>query len=201
MLSLRKPEADTLREFLDGQANLDFSYERVGATAFEPPERYIVDHTRAKLGCGDQIFMSARSALQRWQQFRLGWLEAWPTDTPIRKGETVAVVARSVGVWWLNACRIVYVIDQKEPVRRFGFAYGTLPDHVGTGEERFFIEMDESGDVWYDILAFSRPRHLLARLAYPFVRAIQKRFGRESVAAMFLAVHNSVGHNSEGKVR
>jgi uncharacterized protein (UPF0548 family) len=26
------------------------------------------------------------------------------------------------------------------PVRRFGFAYGTLPDHVESGEERFTVE-------------------------------------------------------------
>jgi hypothetical protein len=29
------------------------------------------------------------------------------------------------GVWTLNTCRIVYVVDE---ATRFGFAYGTLPD-------------------------------------------------------------------------
>ena len=57
------------------------------------------------------------------------------------------------------------------------------------GEERFLIEWDRTDDsVWYDILAFSRPRHLLARLGYPFVRLMQKRFGRESGAAVLRAV-------------
>jgi uncharacterized protein (UPF0548 family) len=69
----------------------------------------------------------------------------------------VAVIARALGLWWLNACRIVYIVDESEPLRRFGFAYGTLPGHVGTGEERFLVEWDPAGDgVWYDILAFSR---------------------------------------------
>ena len=80
--------------------------------------------------------------------------------------------------------RIIYVIDETGPLCRFGLAYGTLADHVESGEERFLIEWDRSDDsVWYDILAFSRPRHVLARLGYPFVRRTQKRFARSSAAA------------------
>jgi uncharacterized protein (UPF0548 family) len=98
-------------------------------------------------------------------------------------------VARICGVWWLNACRIVYVIDETGPVQRFGFAYGTLPDHAETGEERFMIEWDRADDsVWYDILAFSRPRHWLARLGYPFSRLVQRRFARRSAEAMQRAI-------------
>jgi uncharacterized protein (UPF0548 family) len=94
-------------------------------------------------------------------------------------------MGRVIGLWWLNACRIVYVIDEGGPVQRFGFAYGTLPGHVESGEERFLIEWDQGeNSVWYDILAFSRPRHPLARLGYPFARLMQKRFARDSVKAM-----------------
>jgi uncharacterized protein (UPF0548 family) len=157
-------------------------------------------HTRAKIGRGEPVFYSAKSALQRWQQFRLGWLEAYSPETPIQRGEVVAVVARSMGVWWLNACRIVYVIEDDGPLQRFGFAYGTLPDHAGSGEERFLIEINESGDVWYDILAFSRPQHVLARLGYPFVRVVQKRFGKESAAAMIKTVQYATNHHQEGNV-
>ena len=132
-----------------------------------------------------RYFDAAKAALERWEQFDLGWVEAWPPQTPIQTGEVVAVVARAVGVWWLNACRIVYVIDEHAPIRRFGFAYGTLPGHVESGEERFLLEWDQNeGSVWYDILAFSRPNHLLAKIGYPFVRRMQKRFARESAAAM-----------------
>jgi uncharacterized protein (UPF0548 family) len=103
----------------------------------------------------------------------------------------VAVLARSSSLWWLNACLIVYVVDEEGPVRRFGFAYGTLPGHAATGEERFTVEWHEHDDaVWYDILAFSRPRHCLARLGYPSVRRVQKRFARGSAAAMLRAVNS-----------
>ena len=68
---------------------------------------------------------------------------------------------------------------------RFGFAYGTLPGHVESGEERFLIEWDHATDiVWFDILAFSRPRHYLVRLNRRRARAMQKRFAVESTAAM-----------------
>lgn len=67
---------------------------------------------------------------------------------------------------------------------RFGFAYGTLPGHVECGEERFLVECDDDGTVWYDVQAFSRPMHILTKLGYPLVRRLQKRFVRESAEAM-----------------
>lgn len=80
-------------------------------------------------------------------------------------------------------------MDEAGPPRRFGFAYGTLPGHVESGEERFVVEWREDDDsVWYDILAFSRPRHLAARAGYPLARGLQARFRRDSAAAMVRAV-------------
>jgi uncharacterized protein (UPF0548 family) len=192
MLSLRKPSAECTRRFLTAQSKLGYSYKAVGATAGEPPAGFVVDHTRVKLGEGGSVFQAARAALQRWGQFDLGWLEAWSPETPIQTGEVVAIVARAIGLWWLNACKIVYVVDESGPISKFGLAYGTLPDHAGTGEERFLIEWDQADNsVWYDILAFSRPNHFLARLGYPMVRRTQKRFGRESAAAMLKAVRSN----------
>ncbi|HEV3306332.1 MAG TPA: DUF1990 family protein [Candidatus Sulfotelmatobacter sp.] len=69
--------------------------------------------------------------------------------------------------------------------KRFGFAYGTLGEHAESGEERFTVEWSRDDDsVWYDILAFSRPRQMLARLGYPLSRLLQKRFAEDSKAAV-----------------
>jgi uncharacterized protein (UPF0548 family) len=188
MLSLRKPSTASMRRFLATQVDLPFTYPAVGATATTPPAGYVVDRTRIKLGEGEQVFHAAKAGLQRWVQFQFGWVEAWPTDTAIRPGEIVAVLGRAVGLWWFNACRIVYVVDEPGEVRKFGFAYGTLPGHVESGEERFVIEWDRSDNgVWFEILAFSRPNHILARLGYRFVRRKQKRFARDSAASMLRA--------------
>lgn len=189
MFLFRKPSPSALDEFRATQAKLDFTYPAVGATAATPPPGYVVDRTRISLGDGEDVFQKAKAALERWEQFRLGWVQACPADSPLRVGEVVAVVARVLGVWCVNACRVVYVVDEDGPVARFGFAYGTLPGHAESGEERFLIEWDRATDaVWYNILAFSRPRHPLARLGYPLTRRSQRRFARDSVAAMLRAV-------------
>lgn len=190
-LSLRKPSAETLRHFLAEQAALDFSYSAVGATAAMPPAGYVVDRTRIDLGVGEAVFEAAKTALQRWQQFRLGWVEAWSPDTPLEVGQVVAIMGWAAGFWWLNFCRIVYTVDESDKITKFGFAYGTLPGHVESGEERFLIEWDHDTDqVWYEILAFSKPNHILTRLGYPLVRRSQKRFGRDSATSMFRAVNS-----------
>jgi len=190
MLSLRKPSVEAIRPFLAAQAKLPFTYSAVGATAETPPAGFVVDHTRIMLGEGEPVFHSAIAAMRRWEQFRLGWVEAWSPDTPIQSGEVVAVMGRAIGLWWLNSCRIVYVVDESGPISKFGFAYGTLPGHVESGEERFLIEWDRGKNgVWYDILAFSRPNHFLTRLGFPVVRRLQKRFGRDSAKSMLNAVH------------
>ncbi len=192
MLSLRKPPVESLRRFVAGQAAHDFSYPAVGATATTPPAGFVVDRTSIELGAGEPVFLSAKAALKRWEQFRLGWVEAWSPETPLEPGQVVAIMGRAVGFWWLNSCRIIYKVDESGPITKFGFAYGTLPRHVESGEERFLIEWDRDTDkVCYDILAFSRPNHFLTRLGYPLIRRSQKRFGRDSAAAMFRAVNSA----------
>src|SRR5262245_11222675 len=123
MLSLRKPSAERLWEFMAAKAKLNFTYAAVGATAAVPPAGYVVDRTRIKLGEGAGTFAAAKAALRRWEHFRLGWVETWPPDAPIQAGQVVGVIARLFGLWWLNACRIVYAVDEAGPVQRFGFAY------------------------------------------------------------------------------
>lgn len=181
MFLFRQPTDVVIHAFLRAQARLDFTYAETGATSVTAPANYVVDHIRIRLGKGEAVLHRAKIGLKGWKQFDLGWLKAFPADTPIRSGEVVAVVARTFGLWSVNAARIVDVVD--EP-RRFGFAYGTLPGHVEKGEERFLVEHADDDTVWYDILAFSQPRHLLTKIGYPLVRRLQKQFGRESAAAM-----------------
>jgi uncharacterized protein (UPF0548 family) len=186
MFRFSKPDKTTIQSFIEAQSSLDVTYRGIGSTQGSPPSGYLVDHTRAKLGEGEAVFQAAQAALRDWKHFQLAWVEpCWP-ETPIEPKQTVAILARAFGLWSLNACRIIYVVQED---RKYGFAYGTLPDHVESGEERFLIEWDPEDDsVWYDILAFSRANHVLARIAYPMTRRLQKRFARDSVLAMKRAV-------------
>ncbi len=159
----------------------------------QPPAGFVVDHTRVQLGHGQEVFARSTAALKTWAQFRLGWVEARSEKEVIEAGDHVAVMAHQFGLWWLNACRVIYVIEDTGPISRYGYAYGTLPDHPAIGEERFLVEWNpEDGGVWYDILAFSRPRAVM-KMGYRWMRAIQKRFGRESAAAMVHAAGNNGG--------
>ena len=158
------------------------------------PSLYTADHNRVQLGRGREVWSRAVAALRAWQMFNLDWIRLYWPSTPIREGETVAVLAQCLNCYWLNACRIVYVIEDEGPLERFGFAYGTLYDHAESGEERFLLEWDRDRDeVWYDILAFSRPNQFLTRMGYPFARQLQKKFAAESKAAMIKAVSQAAG--------
>ena len=168
------------------QGRCPLGYPHRGCTkSADPPPGYDGDQYRVAVGVGPEAFAAAIQALRRWEQFPRGWMLIDPPDAPIREGTVVSLPARVYGVWWVNSCRIVEVID--EPTR-FGFAYGTLPGHVEAGEERFLIEQTPDGAVWYSILAHSRPRFWLTRLMYPLARRAQRRFARDSMAAMKAAV-------------
>ena len=185
MFFLAEPSSNTILEFIASQRDLPFSYKTVGATKGQLPSGYTIDHNRVQLGKSISVYERAVRALKEWKQFDLGWVSIVPPDVDIEVGATVAVRARAFGTWSLSAARVAYLIEEDGPIKRFGFAYGTLPDHVETGEERFTVEWHEDNDsVWYDILAFSRPRHPLIKLSFPLARMLQKRFARQSMQQM-----------------
>jgi uncharacterized protein (UPF0548 family) len=185
MVLFERPDPGSILSFISGQAAQGFSYVPVGATKGDPPAGFVVDHNRIELGRGKRAFDAACQAINGWKMFDLGWVEVFPSDAPIVAGTNVAVLARVFGVWFLNGCRIVYTVDDDGPVRSIGFAYGTLPEHAESGEERFTIEWHRRDDsVWYDLLAFSRPNQFLARIGYPVARRLQKRFAADSKQAV-----------------
>jgi uncharacterized protein (UPF0548 family) len=187
MFLISRPTRSQIDEFLRHRESDVFSYAEVGRT-YEPPfpDRYNLDHNRIQLGNGLDDFERAKSAIRAWVMFKVPGVELIPSDTPIETGRNVAMVAHHMGFHSLNSCRIVYTIDEPD---RFGFAYGTLTEHVEVGEERFTVEFhDATGDVWYDILAFSRPGNPFVKLGYPYARHLQKKFAVNSKKAMVKAV-------------
>jgi uncharacterized protein (UPF0548 family) len=163
MFFLRQPSSETTQRFISSQRDLPFSYPEVGATAGELPSGYTIDRNRIRLGEGRIV----------------------PPETPIEVGAVEAILTRHFGFWSLNACRVVYLIDEDGPARKTGFGYGTLSSHVERGEERFTIEWcRDDNSVWYHILAFSRPNQLLVKLGFLLARKLQKRFARDSLAVM-----------------
>lgn len=191
MFSRAEPTPQKVADFLAGQQGVGFSYPELCCSLRSSPAGYHIDHNRIQVGCGEAVFEAAVSALLNWSMFPASWTRIEPAGAPVVMGQVVAMIARAYGVWCLNGCRIVYLLDETNPVRRLGFAYGTLPEHAECGEERFSIELHGNGQVWYDLRACSKPGHRLPRIAWPIARRLQRRFVRDSQTAMRLAVERA----------
>ena len=190
MFFFSPPASARIRAFISEQQHLPHSYPEVGHTRREEQvPGYDNDLNFIELGTGDAVWEAAKTAIRQWRMFPAPWTFITPSDAPIQPGTTVAMSARVWGIWWLNSCRIVYTMDEPD---RFGFAYGTLPGHVERGEEIFMVERAADGTVRYVVKAFSRPHLWLARLAYPVARAHQRKFVRDSKAAMLQFVQQQV---------
>lgn len=188
-VSLEKPSPSQLDHFLisgrdrppsypeklDTQAN--FRDKKVSSLA----RKYNYDETMIFLGEGPEVFTAARKVIREWKMFPSSWTKVYPDHAPIRTGQRVAVLFKLMGLWWWNSSEIQYTIEEAD---RFGFAYGTLPGHVESGEELFLVEIDDSEKVWYKIKAFSRPAYWVVNLVYPYARSQQRRFVKESMAQM-----------------
>lgn len=189
MFTLFEPSDSQIEDFLAEQRELPFSYYEVGASQGAIPTDYPINHHRVQIGKGADVFAAAKEAIRRWTMYKTGWTRIYPADTPIAVGQIVCVVVNHGFCWSLNPCRIIYVLEETGAVERFGFAFGTLPGHSETGEERFTAEWRHEDDsIWFELLAFARPHHILARIAFPFVPLFQNKFAEDAKRAMLEAV-------------
>ena len=179
---LTRPSAAELHRWLA-------AVEAAPAPEVPPMVGEVIDHNRIELGRGALTFRRACEALRRWEMFRLGWVEVHPAAAEIRVGVSVGVLVRALGLWSLNPCRIVALVEGSGAIERFGFVYRTLSGHAERGEESFEVEWRHEDDaVAYDLRARSRPAHALVWLGYPLGRMLQRRFARDSKRAMLRAI-------------
>lgn len=194
MFMLRKPSPKWIDACIRLQRRLPFSYRESGATRNGvTPSGFRSAVHRVCLGEGAETFNRAKDAIRAWRMFPPEFLEVcWPA-APIEVGSTVGILCRSLSLWSLNVCRIVYTVDERDgTAERFGFAYGTLPRHIECGEERFTVEWDRRDNrVWYEVRMFCRPANSIAWLLDPIVRRLQRRFGVLTKLAMSRAVDES----------
>jgi uncharacterized protein (UPF0548 family) len=157
---------------------LPLTYSEVGATAAgELPPGYGHLSNSAQIGTGRERFEQAADAVMHWGMQRGAGLRVQASSEVVKLDAVVLV--RMMG--FLQApCRVVYVIDEPD-VR--GFAYGTLPGHPESGEERFAVRHDpNTSAVFAEVAAFSRPATWWSKAGGPFVaiaqRVIAKRYLR-----------------------
>ena len=113
MYLFKKPSVERISAFIESQSRLDFTYPSVGATRHgESPSDFVIDHNRIHLGTGQLVFEAAKRALSEWQHYRFRWIELHRPDEDVATDQTVGVLARALGLWVLNVCRVVYVVDE-----------------------------------------------------------------------------------------
>jgi uncharacterized protein (UPF0548 family) len=190
LFSFRRPPATTLSAVITSQSDAPLTYDLVGRTDAILPRGWVHEEQRILLGHGPQVFTAAKAQLARWAQFDLSWV--WPIrdDVPLRVGEAFGFLARHYGIWSINVCRIVYVVDEPDgPLARYGFGYGTVGTHAVRGEERFLLVHDHTTDeVCFEIRKFSLPSSRLLQVLGPFTRWVQRRFTTDALARMQRAV-------------
>jgi len=189
MIYLTRPTAAVLDEYLAERRQRPLFTEDAEIPD-PPPEGFRRNHQRGCLGRGEDAFAAARLAVSRWKQFPGGWINVYPRDDPVHLGQTVAVVARCLGLWTVNACRVIDISESdSDGITRFAVTYATLSDHMLAGAECFAVERDWRDDrVWYNLSSYARPRHWLAWAVDRYVRVLQRRFVEDSLMAMRAAV-------------
>jgi uncharacterized protein (UPF0548 family) len=153
---------------LSDLAALSLTYSEVGATAGPLPAGYHHVQKSAVIGRGRHRFEQAADAGMAWGMLRGAGLRVEATSDVASVGSEVIVHLGPVPA----PCRVVYVID--EPDRR-GFAYGTLPGHAESGEERFMVRYDPATEeVHAEVVAFSRHATWWSKLGSPVTSVIQR---------------------------
>ena len=166
------PTDAQLEALIDTQKDAELTYST------HTLQGYDKDINQIFLGTGEEAWTAAKQAVAEWAMFPNGWTRIYYQNAIFTEGDIVVVCARVFGLWWLNVSRILYVLDDDN---HFGFAYGTLPNHVESGEELFQVVRNAQGDVYYSISAFSRPRFWAVKLTYPLSRFFQKKFIKDSL--------------------
>jgi len=180
---LTRPDDAVVQTVLARANELRFNFDEPGGTreGDSAPPGYVSDRYGCELGRGDRVFRVARAAIETFRMYPAPWTDVISNHAIDVDAVFVARI-RHLGIWSLNPCRIIDVVDEPE---RYGFAFRTLRGHAERGEERFEVVWDRASDaVAYRVAAFSRPAHLLARIGSPIARAYQLRFQRESCEAM-----------------
>jgi uncharacterized protein (UPF0548 family) len=173
VIGLRSPSQGKLDELPTLLARQPVTYAQAGATGSSAlPSGYRHDRRSTTVGVGNGAWAQARRGLVEWRAHEGAGMNVTAEDAPLVPG-TVVIVTTRIGLLWVVApCRIIYITDTAD---RFGFAYGTLPGHPEKGEEAFHVQRNGEGRVTFEIVAFSKPAELLARLGGPISRAIQQR--------------------------
>lgn len=164
-----------------------------GGPARPLPRGFVHDRSVSFLGSGEREFAEACKVFDSWLHFDLGWVRVLNPQAPLAVGQLIGIEAHTLGLWSVNFSIITEV---RRTSSIFGFLYTTTSVHVEEGQERFVLEMNNDGSVFYVIEAVSRPRATLAKIGYPVTRIMQRRFSGHSHDRMWMALTQAAAEQS-----
>ncbi len=116
------------------------------------------------------VLTAAGEAIMTWQLHRKAGVRPRPSAPRADPGVTVV---SSVPI--TAPCVVVWVLERPD---RIGFGYGTTEGHPFSGEESFTTWIDAAGDVWFAVIAFSRPARWYTTAAGPVAPVFQRLYAR-----------------------
>ena len=153
------------------------NYPGIGSTETgAAPAGYDRVLEEALLGSGLEAYRRVADGILGWELQRRAGLRVRAKSPRAVPGARV-VSGFGVGPFRLPApCQVVWV---HEPTpdgvpQSAGFGYGTLPGHPARGEESFEVEINNKGEVWLRIRAFSRPANWFYAAGGVVTRAAQR---------------------------
>jgi uncharacterized protein (UPF0548 family) len=163
----------TAKRLVDGTLN----YPGVGSTEYGgAPEGFVRVLEEVRLGSGLEVYRRVAHGILGWELQRRAGLRV-RADSPVVVPGARVVSGFGVGPFRLPApCEVVWV---REPApagvpQSAGFGYGTLPGHPARGEESFEAVIDEHGEVFLRIRAFSKPANWFYATGGVVTRAAQR---------------------------
>ena len=160
----------------------EFTYPDVGASAAAglPGGYHHLFRTRT-IGSGREDFVRAAEQLAGWEMHRRAGIMV-SRATPRAAAGVEVLLGLGVGPLKIGApCRVVYVIDDE---RERGLAYGTLPGHPESGEERFSVVWRQDDAVEMHLRAFARPATWWSGLGGPVARRVHRGITRKYLRAL-----------------
>ncbi|MEV6842952.1 DUF1990 domain-containing protein [Actinoplanes sp. NPDC051411] len=150
----------------------ELTYAPIGRTLTgDLPDGFRHLRYRTYLGNGDELFRRSTEAVMTFAMHR-----AIGAKVDATAGRAATGVRLTVGAGPLRVpCEVVWAIE--EPARS-GWGYGTLPGHQASGEEAFELVREETGRVWFQVIAYSRPARLPMKAAGPAAVLVQQAYAR-----------------------
>lgn len=184
LIHLRRPSGDDLEKWRERLDDEELSYPR-GILNGVPAGGMESDTLVVALGSGEDCWERAKSGLDRWAHFDLGWANIATGGVAPEPGLNVLIFAAVLGVHVTSGCRVLSTHATNDgATTRYGFVYGSLDSHLESGEELFEVIRDEGGHVTYRIDVMARPGRWYTRLLRPVAERYRRRFRRDSAAAL-----------------